>query len=103
MREPGTTGMVHLQQAVTAYEAALTVSTPDNDPVNWPISEDNLARTQSELGEREAGTNYLQQAAASYREELKYVSPDRSPTRWKDASEGLNNVLNLLRSRGVTG
>ena len=103
MREPSAGGIVHLQQAVAAYEAALTVSTPDNDPVNWPISQDNLARTQSELGEREAGTNYLQQAAASYREELKYLSPDRSPTRWKDANEGLNNVLNLLRSRGVSG
>jgi tetratricopeptide (TPR) repeat protein len=103
MREPGAAGIAHLQQAVAAYEAASRGSTPDNDLMNWLTNQRDLARTQSELGERESGTDSLQQAAASYREELKYLSPDHSPTRWKEANEGLNNVLNLLRSRGVSG
>jgi hypothetical protein len=96
-------GIAHLQQAVSSYQAGLKVTTPDHDFRNWLVNQRNLARTEFELGSRESGVESLQQAAAAYREELKYLSPDRSPSEWKTASDGLNNVLQLLHQRGTSG
>jgi tetratricopeptide (TPR) repeat protein len=103
MRENGSVGNAHLQQAVSSYRAALKVTTPDNDFMNWLVNQRNLAHAEAELGGREPDVDHLQQAASDYREELKYLSPDRSPTEWKAATEGLTNVLDLLRRRGSAG
>ena len=90
-----------LEQAIAAFHAAEQVSTPNNDLDSWLTTQDALARTDAELGDRENGTAHLEQAAEAYRDELKYLSSDRSPSAWKNANDHLNGVMNELHMRQV--
>jgi tetratricopeptide (TPR) repeat protein len=63
MRESGT---ARLQEAVTAYHAALEEYTRDRVPLGWAQTQNNLGNALIVLSERETGTARLQEAAAAF-------------------------------------
>jgi hypothetical protein len=103
MLEKGESGRPHLQEAIAIDQALLKSRSPDRNLTDWLSAQNNLARTEAELGQRELGLDHLQQAVQAYRDELKYLSPERSPELWKQASEGLADAQNRLAARGVAG
>ena len=66
-RESGT---ARLEEAVTAYRAALEENTRDRVPPDWAGTQNNLGTALSRLGERESGTARLEEAVAAYRAAL---------------------------------
>ena len=58
-RESGT---ARLEEAVTAYRAALEEWTRERVPLDWAMTQNNLGNALSTLGERESGTARLEEA-----------------------------------------
>ncbi len=71
-----------LEQAVDAFDAALTERTQDRVPLDWATAQNNLGTALANLGEREAGTARLEQAVAAYRAALTERRQDRVPLDW---------------------
>jgi hypothetical protein len=95
-RESGT---VRLEQAVTAYRAALEERTRDRVPLDWAATQNNLGRALLRLGERESGTARLEQAVAAYRAALEERTRDHVPLDWAFSRHNLANALALLAQR----
>jgi len=70
----------HLQQAIAAYQAALTQYHPEREPLNWGMIQNNLGTAYWNLAQYEDPLPYLQLAIHAYREALKYRRADVSPT-----------------------
>ena len=66
-RESGT---ARLEEAVTAYRAALQERTRERVPLDWAATQNNLGTALSTLGERESGTARLEEAVDAYRAAL---------------------------------
>jgi exonuclease VII small subunit len=62
-RESGT---ARLEEAVTAYRAALEEQTREREPLDWARTQMNLGTTLWRLGERERGTARLEEAVTAY-------------------------------------
>ena len=62
-RESGTK---RLEEAVTAYRAALTERTQDRVPLGWAMTQNNLGDALRTLGARESGTKRLADAVAAF-------------------------------------
>jgi hypothetical protein len=105
MLEKGEAAIQHLAQALEHDQASLKPKSPDRDLDEWLTDQENLARTEAELGRLELDPDgkHLKQAAQDYREELKHLDSDRSPEQWRMASDELNQVQALLRIRGEAG
>ncbi|MEL6818788.1 MAG: tetratricopeptide repeat protein, partial [Pseudomonadota bacterium] len=58
-RESGTE---RLEEAVTAYRAALEERTRDRVPLEWAATQNNLGNALQTLGQRESGTERLEEA-----------------------------------------
>jgi tetratricopeptide (TPR) repeat protein len=63
-------GTAHLEEAVTAFRAALEEWTRDWVPLNWAGAQNNLGLALQTLGQRESGTARLEAAVAAYRAAL---------------------------------
>jgi tetratricopeptide (TPR) repeat protein len=61
-RESGT---ARLEEAVTAYRAALEESTRDRVPLDWAMTQMNLGNALLTLGERESGRAWLEALEAA--------------------------------------
>ena len=72
-REDGTE---RLEQAVTAYNAALEVRTREQVPLDWANTQDNLGDALVFLGNRESRTGSLELAANAYRAALEVFTPE---------------------------
>ncbi len=66
-RESGTK---HLEEAETAYRAALKVWTRKDAPYYWAKTQNNLGNALLALGGRESGTKHLEEAEIAYRAAL---------------------------------
>jgi tetratricopeptide (TPR) repeat protein len=65
-----------LEEAVTAYRAALEELTRERVPLQWAATQNNLANALRTLGERESGTARLEEALSAYDAALEvFVSP----------------------------
>jgi len=60
------TGTMHLEEAVTAFRAALEVRTRDQAPLDWAAAQNNLGNALGTLGARETGTAHLEEAVAAW-------------------------------------
>ena len=67
-RESGT---ARLEEAVTAFRAALRGMTRDRVPLQWAMTQMNLGTALLRLGERESGTARLEEAVAAFRAALR--------------------------------
>lgn len=88
-------GTMLLEQALEAYQAALTVSTPDRVPFDWALTQMNLGIALRTLGERERGKTRLREAVTT----LSKITRDQASTQWTVVQMNLGNALTTLGVR----
>ena len=66
-------GTERLEQAVSAYRAALEERTRERVPLDWAATQNNLGNALLTLGQRENSTERLEQAVDAYRASLENV------------------------------
>jgi tetratricopeptide (TPR) repeat protein len=93
-RESGT---ARLEEAVTAYRAALEERTRERVPLQWGTTQNSLGTALARLGERESGTARLEEAVAAYRAALE--ERRRGPLAWAMTQNNVGNALARLGER----
>ncbi len=93
------TGTKRLEEAVTAFRAALEEKTRDRAPLDWAATQNNLGIVLRHLGSRETGTTRLEEAVTAYRAALKEWTHDRVPLNWAKTQNNLGNALWALGER----
>jgi tetratricopeptide (TPR) repeat protein len=88
-----------LDQAITAYRAALTEYTQDRVPLNWATTQNNLGNALRALGERRGNEDLLDQAITAYRAALTEYTQDRVPLNWATTQNNLGTALRALGER----
>src|SRR6516225_8326320 len=78
-RESGT---ARLEEAVSAYRAALEERTRERAPLEWAATQANLGAALARLGQRESGTGRLEEAVSAYRAALEEMTRERVPLEW---------------------
>ena len=68
-------------------------------PVDWAMTQNNLANALLTLGQRESGTAKLEEAVAAYREALKERTRERVPLAWAMTQNNLANAFLTLGER----
>jgi len=92
-------GTARLEEAVTAYRAALEVRTRERVPLDWAMTQMNLGNALETLGEREAGTARLEEAVTAYRAALEERTRERTPLDWEVTQYALGTALRALGER----
>lgn len=103
-RTEGPPGAEFLSRAVTAFKAALQVSTRADHPVNWATTMQNLAITQQRQGERtagQAGAALLARAVTAHEAALRVFTRADYPVHWATTKQNLAGAL--LRQGERTG
>ncbi|WP_297772180.1 tetratricopeptide repeat protein [uncultured Roseovarius sp.] len=95
-RESGT---ARLEEAVTAYRAALEESSRDRVPLDWARAQMNLGNALRTLGDRESGTARLEEAVTAYRAALEESTRDRVPLEWAKTQMNIGNALATIGER----
>ena len=95
-REAGTK---RLEEAVTAYRAALEERTRVRVPLDWAMTQMNLGNALLTLGQRESETKRLEEAVTAYRAALEERTRDRVPLDWAMTQCNLGIVLRTLGER----
>ena len=86
-----------LRAAITAYQAALKVFTPDDDPpMDWAVTQNNLGIALQVLGEREADPARLRDAITAFQAALTVRTPDTAPMDWATTQNNLGLALRWL-------
>jgi hypothetical protein len=96
VRESGT---ARLEEAVTAYRAALEEWTRERVPLQWATTEMNLGNAFASLGRRESGTAHLEEAVAAYRAALEERTRERVPLDWAMSTGNQGVALMLIAER----
>jgi tetratricopeptide (TPR) repeat protein len=96
-------GPARLEEAVLAYEAALSEWTREGAPVDWAATQNNLAIALAALARREIGTERLEAMLRAIDASLLDYSRERDPIRWAMIQNNLGNALaHLGRREGET-
>ncbi len=95
-REEGTAG---LEDAVSAYRAALEVRSREALPRDWAMTQNNLGTALLSLGEREAGTAGLEAAVSAYRGALEVYEASGAAYYIRLVDENLTRAEALLAAR----
>jgi hypothetical protein len=95
-RESGT---ARLEEAVTAYRAALGELTRERVPLDWARTQKNLGTALMGLGARESGTARLVEAVAAYDAALREFTRDRVPLDWGEDLGNQGVALMLIADR----
>jgi tetratricopeptide (TPR) repeat protein len=95
-RESGTG---RLEEAVTAYRAALLEYTRERVPLQWAMTQNNLGNALSTLGERENDPGRLEAAVDAYQDALLELTRERVPFHWEITQNNLDRTpVELLTS-----
>ncbi|MEP1381803.1 MAG: helix-turn-helix domain-containing protein [Paracoccaceae bacterium] len=95
-RTEGPKGADLLEQAVTAYRAALEVHTRTDHPVDWAMTQNNLGAALGDQGNRTEGpkgVDLLEQAVTAYRAALEVRTRTDHPVDWARTQNNLGNAL----------
>ena len=95
-RESGT---ARLEEAVTAYRAALEERTRERVPLDWAATQNNLGNAFLALGKRESRTAHLEEAVTAYRAALEERTRERVPFDWAATQNNLGSALCALGER----
>jgi tetratricopeptide (TPR) repeat protein len=97
-RESGTS---RLEQAVTAYRAALEELERERHsvPLQWAMTQNNLGTALQSLGDRESGTKHLEEAVSAYGAALEEYTRERLPLDWALTQNNLGSVFGKLGGR----
>ncbi len=93
------TGTARLDEAVTAFTAALEKRTRDKVPLDWAMTQNNLGNALANLGQRETGTARLEQAVTAYKAALEEWTRDKVPLDWAMTQNNLGTALRTLGER----
>lgn len=88
-----------LEQAITAYTAALEVLTRDRAPRDWAAIQSNLGNVFWSMGERESGTEWFEHAIEAYSVALEEQSRESAPFGWASTQNNLGGVLHAWSAR----
>ena len=94
LRTDGEAGRALLEQAVSAYRAALEVRTRAELPQDWAMTQNNLGIALQEQGTRtdgEAGRALLEQAVSAYRAALEVYTRAELPQDWATTQNNLGS------------
>ena len=75
-------GPERLEEAATAYRAALEVWTRALVPLDSAMTQNNLGHVLTTLGERDDGADQLEQAVKAYRPRSRREHRERVPLDW---------------------
>ncbi|MBR9850545.1 MAG: tetratricopeptide repeat protein [Rhodobacteraceae bacterium] len=92
-------GAERLEQAATAYRAALEEWTREKMPLDWAMAQNNLGNVLQTLGERESGTERLEQAVTAFRAALEEGTREKVPLNWATTQNNLGNVFATIGER----
>jgi hypothetical protein len=95
-----------LAQAVTAYRSALEVSTREQLPKYWAMTQTNLGnalRHQAGRTEGTKGAELLAQAVAAYQSALEVYSAETFPFYHKQTEKQLKECESLLTQAKLQG
>lgn len=92
-------GTARLDEAVTAYRAALKENPRERAPFAWAGTQNNLGLALWTLGERASGTAELEQAVAAFRAALEEFTRERVPFDWATTQNNLGSALARLGER----
>jgi len=92
-------GAARLEEAVSAYRAALEERTRERVPLDWATTQNNLGLALLRLGERESSTARLEEAVTAYREALQERTRERVPLDWAMTQSNLGVALWRLGER----
>jgi CHAT domain-containing protein len=85
----------NMEIAITGYEIALTVYTPNTFPQDWAMTQNNLANTYTNRIREDKAEN-LERAIACYQQALKVYTFDSFPQDWAMTQ---NNLANAYTNR----
>lgn len=88
-----------LEEAVTAYRAALEVRTRERVPLDWAMTNNNLGAALQTLGEREEGTARLEEAVSAFRAALPVLEGGGASHFAKVARRNLERAEAILKDR----
>jgi tetratricopeptide (TPR) repeat protein len=88
-----------LEQAVSAYRAALEVWTREAVPLGWAMAHDNLGNALASLGERSGDPDRLEEAVHAYRAALEVRTRKTVPLDWAATQNNLGAALTSLGER----
>ena len=92
-------GTARLEKAVSAYEAAFTVWTHENEPLRWAWTQNNLGIALGILGEREPGTARLEEAVSAFEAAFTVLTREKEPLDWAGTQNNLGVALQILGKR----
>lgn len=92
-------GKKRLEQAVTAFQAALEEFKREHVPEFWAMAQMNLGTALSTLGERESGTTRLENAVNAFQAALEERTRQRVPAKWAMTQMNLGTALRTLGER----
>jgi tetratricopeptide (TPR) repeat protein len=88
-----------LGSAIERYNRLLDLRPRDRVPLDWAMTQNNLANALVRLGERESGTARLEEAVAAYRAAMQENTRDRVPLDWAMTQNNLGLALWRLGER----
>ena len=88
-----------LKEAVTAYQAALTVQTREHVPLDWATTQDNLGNALRILGERESDTASSERGGHGLPGRPYVRTREHVPQHWATTQNNLGNALRNLGER----
>ena len=88
-----------LEEAVSAYRAALLQWTRDKVPLQWAMTQDNFGAALLTLGERESGTARLEEAVEAHGAALQEGRANKVPLDWAETRHDLGNARRGLGQR----
>ncbi len=97
----GAAGITLLEDAITAYRAALTSYTETDHPVDWAGTQNNLAIAELEIAGRETTTDprrHLEEALAHIDAALTVYDPEHMSYNHAKATELRDLILSRLKN-----
>src|SRR5262249_3655128 len=85
-----------LLQVIDRLKALLRLRPRERVPLDWAMTQNNLANALRTLGERESGTARLEEAVTAYRDTLKEWTRERVPLQWASGQNNLGDALRML-------
>ena len=92
-------GTLHLEQAVTAYRAALKVYSRQHMPLQWGVTQNSLGNALLMLAEREGGMERYEQAVVAYHAALDVFTPEHPLNLHDKVQHYLAQAIRRLRQR----
>ncbi len=93
------TGTAILSRSVAAFDAALTVLSPEGRPLHWAGVQSDLGLALTHLGNREQGTSSLIRAISLFEAATPLLKPEITFKQWAETQARLGQALRILGER----